>query len=134
MDSIKEYIYFHNNTELPLIIEAWVWINGTSILKTVHIEPYEKAILYSTIGEWYMNTMLLNSHDKELWIKKGLEKCVNIGKFRSKPCIMGNYCWLDWEDKFECFYTEIDSNTKKELENIELGSNIDGLVTLKLKD
>lgn len=105
---INKFIIFHNNTDLPIVVGSW--IDGSPIFKELKINPREKKIIHSSVGEWHLNSMLFDKEDYDIWKEKNMTKYINIGKFRSNPCASGNYSWLDYEDIFQCTYSEIDSN------------------------
>ena len=88
-----KYIHFHNDSDLPLLLDSW--IDGSSMLRTIRIEPREKRIVHSSVGEWHIHS--ITPSDRKIWQE--------IGKFRSDPCASGNYSWL--ESDFECIYSEI---------------------------
>lgn len=119
-ETIK-YINFYNDSELPLNIDSW--IDGSNVLKTITVEPGQKLIIHSSEGEWYLHSMLQSEKKREIWRQKGLDKVFIIGKFRSQPCYLGKYAWLDYSC-FECVYSELlDDNENK----------ITGLMTFSLK-
>ena len=118
--NIVKYVNFHNNTDLSFIIDTWV--DGSSKLQSLKVSPNDKLVIHSSLGEWHMHTMFNTVEDMNLWFDKGLEKCVNIGKFRSSPCASGNYSWLDADDIFDCVYTELETENE-----------VKGLITLSLK-
>jgi hypothetical protein len=119
-----KYINFHNDSELPLNIDSW--IDGSNVLKTITVEPREKLIIHSSEGEWHLQAML-QSEKREIWRQKGLDKVLTIGKFRSKPCYLGNYVWLDYSCMFECVYSEL-------LDDVDSGNTIRGLMTFSVKN
>jgi hypothetical protein len=104
-----KYIRFHNNSNLPVIVEAWV--NGSNTLQSAVIEGGRKIILHSSVGEWHLTSMFDGEQikEEELWEKAGLSKCSIIGKFRSNPCAMGNYSWMDY-NIFQCKHTKVDGD------------------------
>lgn len=104
MSNINKYINFYNNTDLPIMIDSW--IDGSNVLKCLRVGPREKLVIHSSVGEWHLNAMFESADDRKMWKDKGLDECINIGKFRSNPCASGNYSWLDYEDIFECKYYE----------------------------
>ena len=107
-----EYIHFHNATPFPLMIDTWI---DTS-QKSIKILPNYLALLHSSVGEWHMNTMFPDRKDRELWRQyKGLEKFTHIGKFRNKPCIQGNYVWMEYDKPFHCIYSEMKESKVKGL-------------------
>ena len=106
--SFKEikYIHFVNDTDLPVMIDSWV--DGSNTLQCLRIAPREKRIVHSSVGEWHIDAML-NEEDRKLWTNnKNLKNVVMIGKFRSRPCAQGEYSWMDWDNKFNCVYSELD--------------------------
>jgi hypothetical protein len=100
---IVKYIEFYNNTDLPVMIDSW--IDGSNILYSQKIEPYEKKQIHSSVGEWHLHTMFPNIKDYLIWKSKGLENYNTIGKFRSQACAQNKYSWLE-HDLFICTYTE----------------------------
>ena len=99
---ITQYIQFYNSTYLPVLINAWI----NSQIHQTRIGPQEQRLLYSTVGEWYLDSMFANNEDRELWIKAGLKNHHIIGKFHSDPCIQGEYSWMEYDEPFDCIYTE----------------------------
>jgi len=99
-----KYIYFHNDTDLPIMIDSWV--DGSNTSKCLRIEPREKLVIHSSVGEWYLNAFL-NPKDRKLWDEnEQLKHVFLIGKFRSHPCSQGNYSWLEYDNLFDCIYSE----------------------------
>ena len=70
-------------------------------LQSEVIGPRENAILHSCVGEWHMDTMFEN---RDAWIEGGLGHMLIIGKFRSDPCAMGEYSWMEYREPFDCIY------------------------------
>jgi hypothetical protein len=95
------FIIFWNKTDLPLMVDTW--LEGVNQLTCLKIHPYERCVLHSRTGEWYLNT-ILNTEDKQLWIDKGLAEYTTLGKFRLTPCAQGDYAWME-SDIFRCTYT-----------------------------
>jgi len=99
-----KYINFHNDTDLPVLIDAWV--DGSNTLKTIRIGPNETRVIHSSVGEWHMHAMFDDANDDELWKDRGLGKYYPIiGKFRSDPCFSGNYSWMEYRH-FICEYSD----------------------------
>jgi len=117
-----KYIYFHNNTDLPLNISSW--IDGSNILNTTKINPRENLVIHSSVGEWHLDALLFGD-DRKVWIEKGFDYVHLIGKFRSKPCYFGDYSWLDHSDIFDCIYSKIENSNNE--------NKITGLITFSLK-
>lgn len=113
-----KYIYFHNNTDLPLQICRWT--TGSNTLKSTRIGPNKKHLLHSSLGEWHMDSMFGDDADCELWKAAGLEKHSIIGKFRSEPCIQGNYSWMEYYEPFDCIYSETYGEVKGLITFIQL--------------
>ena len=69
-----KYIHFNNDTDLPVLIDAWISNDhGTmSTLVTTRIAPFESKLLYSSVGEWHMNAMFYDDTDKAVWKERGL--------------------------------------------------------------
>jgi hypothetical protein len=107
MSDSKEvkYIYFINDTDLPLMIDSWVVSNA---LECIKIAPREKRLIHSIVGEWHMNAML-PEEDRKLWDNhEKLHNVTLIGKFRSRPCASGNYSWMNYDNLFNCVYSKLD--------------------------
>ena len=116
-----KYIHFHNNTDLPIMINTW--IDGSNKLQYIKINPREKRILHSSVGEWHLNTMFESLEDRIIWEDKGfnLARYITIGKFRSNRSASGNYSWLE-DNIFECTYTDTHTTDKT-------NEKIKGLIT-----
>jgi hypothetical protein len=111
------YIRFRNDTDLPILIHAWV--KGSNTLDHCRVGPKTNILLHSSVGEWHMDSMFdALTEDRQLWIDAGLEKHLIIGKFRSSPCARGDYSWMEYDEPFECVYS-YDKNQK-----------VPGLITL----
>lgn len=103
---VTEYIRFQNNTDLPIIVDGF----QGGRMKEVRVGPGEEVVLYSTVGEWHLDSMFQNDEDRKTWEDQGLQKYHIVGKFRSDPCALGNYSWMEYDDGvFECVYTELSS-------------------------
>jgi hypothetical protein len=118
----KKYINFHNNTELPIMIDSWV--DGSNYLNMLKVSPGEKLIIHSKFGEWHINSMLEDDADYSIWINLGLKWYVNIGKFRSNSYINEEYSFMEWPHIFNCLYSECDP-----VINPKTGEYITGLIT-----
>jgi hypothetical protein len=110
----EKYIYFHNDTELPLIVDSW--IIGSNKLYCRKIEAGERKIIHSSVGEWHLNFMFTDD-DYQLWVKKEPEftkynRCL-LGNFRSKPCAMGEYSWMEYDEPFHCEYSVLEPDENK---------------------
>jgi hypothetical protein len=105
MSSIK-YIYFHNDSRFALNISSWV--DGSNTLSCSRIGPGEKKLVHSSVGEWHLDSMVDAEADRLTWTSAGLAKHLIIGKFRSGPCASGNYSWMEYDEPFECTYSEND--------------------------
>lgn len=105
-----KYIRFHNTTNLPVIIESWV--DGSNILQCATVKAGEKLLLHSSVGEWHMTTMfgIEQADQYRQWKDAGLQHYTYIGKFRSRPCAMGEYSWLENNKIFRCHYTQGDGD------------------------
>lgn len=102
--SETQYIYFHNDTDLPVNISAWV--TGSNILQNQLVKAGTKGILQSSVGEWHMDSMFeFGTEESKIWKERKLEKYHTIGKFRSKPCISGEYSFMEYDEPFICIYT-----------------------------
>ena len=106
-DRKEKYMYFHNDTDLPLMIDSW--IENSNILYCRRIEAGEKSIVHSSVGEWHLNIMFPNNQDYQLWEEKEPEftkynRCI-LGKFRSLCCAYGEYSWMEYDEPFHCDYS-----------------------------
>lgn len=125
-DNNDKYMYFYNNTHLPIMIEAWV--DGSNKLHTQKINAGEKYLVNSSVGEWHLNSMFRETKDYKDWTEyfgknsMGFTKYALVGKFRSKPCAWGNYSWMEYEEPFSLFYSKEDPDV----------NGIDGLMTYSL--
>jgi len=95
---------FINNSGLPINIETW----QQDSLNIVLVKPGEQIILPSITGEWYLQTYLTKEFAEE-WKKCGMQPGTRIGKFRNKPCVLGNYSWIA-DEAFQLIYN-IDDTT-----------------------
>lgn len=109
--SIK-YINFKNKTDLP--VQICSWIDGSNTMKTIRVGPGEILTIHSSVGEWHMDSMFDSGPNRDAWTKAGLKKHLIIGKFRSQPCALGNYSWMEYNEPFECIY-------KSEADDCEMG-------------
>jgi hypothetical protein len=120
------------------------WIDGSNQLKCLKINAGEKLVIHSSVGEWHgimrlfvppntarlscvkslpkpgVNSMFDDDDDWNQWKEYGLENYINLGKFRSDPCAMNNYSWMEWPDIFNCIYSKCEPSSE---------NNIIGLVT-----
>ena len=108
---VTKYIYFYNDTDLPIELHSLM----KNVIRGIRIPPKSHVLAYSSVGEWYLQTMFHSDEDCQEWKIRGLHKYMGtqIGKFRSDPCILGNYAWMEWDDIFECVYSY---NTTNEIE------------------
>jgi hypothetical protein len=115
---VKEikYINFHNDTELPLMIDSW--IDGSNVLYCRKIEAGQKLVVHSSVGEWHLHIMFPNNEDYNLWVQNEPEftkyRSSIIGKFSSCPCASGDYSWMEYDELFQCEYSTVehdDNNT-----------------------
>ena len=114
-ENIIKYINFHNNSDLPIVIESW--IDGSNILSSSKIEPHQCLVIHSSVGEWHLNSMFYDTDNRKLWKDKGLEKYLIIGKFRSSPCARGDYSWMEY-DIFECKHIIQDKTPENNIKNL----------------
>jgi hypothetical protein len=109
---IIKTIDFHNNTDLPIILEfiskGYKGMPDIFVTDWLKIEPDMMLQVTSESGEWHIHTLHLEEDDISIWNKKGLNrmKYLMIGSFMSKPYINNNYALLEHDDLFECNYTE----------------------------
>jgi hypothetical protein len=123
MESTREpqYIHFHNDTDLPIMVDGWKReMDWLSKIVSIKIEPRQTKIVHSIVGEWYMHSVFENEEDRLMW--KGFGKHHIIGKFRSSPCAMGDYSWMEYKEPFHCIYDKVE---------ITDTNNVMGRITLK---
>jgi len=121
MSKTIKFIHFHNDTDLPVMIDSWV--DGSNSLKYIRVGAREKLVIHSSVGEWHINAMLTNKEDRKLWDdNEKLKKVILIGKFRSKPCASGNYSWMEYDGLYDCVYSEIENPIE----------NVKGLITFSI--
>lgn len=106
----NKYIYFKNNTDLPVQVGSWV--DGSNTMQFVYVGAGENWMIHSSVGEWHIDSMV---EDRSAWTKAGLEKHLIVGKFRSDPCMSGNYSWMEYYEPFDCIYSETTSENVKGL-------------------
>jgi hypothetical protein len=96
---------FINKSGLPINLETWQHTkNGGETLNYALVQSGEKTILASANGEWYLQTYL-NKEMADQWKKEGIQPGYRIGKFGNKPCMKGDYAWIEYEDSpFEIIY------------------------------
>ena len=102
-----QQIYFYNNTDLPIMIDYWIdeiWVENICCSHSTKIQPREKRMMYSCLGEWTLHSDFFNSDDTKLWKDKGLDvlNSNSIGKIVCKPnveCFIHNdfFC-LDYRE------------------------------------
>jgi hypothetical protein len=126
---VIKFIHFHNNTDLPIIISSWV--DNSISINSLRVNPQEKLIIHSSVGEWHLHSMFESLEDRNIWEEKGLNKYLTIGKFRSTPCYSGDYYWGEYNNIFECKYNKIEKNDlfHSEKEDFSQELNVDGLIT-----
>jgi hypothetical protein len=101
MNNNKYSVVLVNNSHLPFIIETWMSILndelcGISVLESIIINKYEEITLYSLTGDWYISSLFTDETIKQIWQTNNLP-LTTIGKFRSLPCISGNYSWINFD-------------------------------------
>ena len=102
--TIKKSILFVNKTNLPILVEGWYNISeGLSELKSVCIDSYEEKIIYSTTGEWFINTYFYDLEIINKWKENNLKIGESIGKFTTNPSYFGEYSWLN-NNLFDILY------------------------------
>lgn len=119
--SPTKHIYFHNKLDIPIMVDCW--IENSNRLHMQRIGSKQKVLLHSSVGEWHLNSIFVDPIDTQIWKESGMNKYRNIGKFRSDPCLSGNYCWIDYPNIFHCEYSEPEENAL-----------IRGLITLSLTE
>lgn len=96
---------FINDSGLPINLETWQHITMSSqTINFVLVQPGEKIVLPSSNGEWYLQTYL-NKEFADQWREAGIQPGYRIGKFSNKPCMKGDYAWMEYDESpFEIIY------------------------------
>jgi hypothetical protein len=97
-EQAKYFPTFINNSGLPINLETL----QQETTNTVLVKSGEKIVLPSTTGEWYLQTFLTNSFADE-WKAAKINPGDQIGKFRNKSCVSGDYSWMD-NERFKIIY------------------------------
>lgn len=105
------YILFHNNTKFPVNVNSWV--EDSRRLNSLKVNPGEKRVILSCIGEWYMDTMFEDISDRKIWRENGFGHYFTIGKFRSTPNIHGIYSWMEYDGDFSCLFVPSQNTENK---------------------
>jgi len=103
---------FINETNLPIMVGALIpvrMVEGINKLEEVLIMPNEKTTIFSLTGEWFLSNHFNEQKYKDMWIEKKKNKIYSIGKFCNKPCINGEYSWMD-TDEFNSIISNIENN------------------------
>jgi hypothetical protein len=106
----EEYhsITFYNNTNIPVSLETWqrkCW--GLSVYNDICVKKGETINMDSNIGEWFITTYVYGDELQQQIKLAGYEVGLEIGTFRDKPCIKGDYVWLDDDRlKFKIEYND----------------------------
>ena len=99
---------FINETKLPVEVSGLIQITpGLNKLESKVVMPNEDCLIISITGEWFLNTHTGNSKYREMWEK--VESIYSLGKFRNRPCIQGDYSWMDTDN----FTVEFSNNIFK---------------------
>jgi len=102
----KYFPIFINSSGLPINLETWQTkrVSGLETLNAVLVKTGEQIVLPSSNGEWYLQTYLSKEFADE-WIQDGFRVGYQIGKFRNKPCTLGNYSWMNYDNSpFDIIY------------------------------
>jgi hypothetical protein len=103
-------LLFVNNTHMPIIVSSWIRImDGLSELKDIIIEANTESTVKSDVGEWILSSLFIKEEHKTLWEKEELLFSSRIAKFRSKPCINGDYTWV-FIDNFTLTYDNLNKS------------------------
>jgi hypothetical protein len=122
MTNQKKYMHFHNETDLPIMVNSWV--DGSYTMQCLRVGPRDKLIVHSSVGEWQLNAMFSNRDDIKIWSDNAkMKNVILVGKFSSNPCAVGNYSWLEYEGIYDCVYSKLEDPLEK----------IKGLMTFSLK-
>lgn len=112
------YIYFHNASPYPLMVDTWINLTMESRL----LQPNSIYLLESSTTEWRINTMFENKKNREIWEETGYGSLTQLGMFSCVPCIKGKHVWMEHDDPFDCVYSKIEDDEKT-----------DGLVTFFIR-
>lgn len=96
LEEEKHSILFYNNTNIPVSLETWQRkCRGLSVYNDICVKNGEKRMMNSNTGEWFITTYVFGNELQDQVKQAGYEIGLEIGKFRDKPCIRGDYSWLD---------------------------------------
>ena len=110
-------ILFTNNSKMSILLETWMELlhnNEVHKLYEIVIHPQENVEIYSSTGEWYIHHRFektkntKNARLNQEWFDFYKSKTTKLddnkilipyrlGKFRDKPCIQGDFCWIESE-------------------------------------
>lgn len=103
--SYRYNINFINESGLPVLVESWLRNKlGSSSLQAQCVMPNQTVKLESTTGEWYLNCMFTDDTLRSEWTKQN-HQMLTLGKFRSEPCMSGNYSWMECKE-FNAIYKD----------------------------
>jgi len=93
-------LYFYNKTDVPIMINYWldeIWVENICCEYSIKIEPGEKRIIHSSLGEWNLHSNFSYDFDKKRWLDKGFNIENYIGKFNVDKNIFimeyDNFCF-----------------------------------------
>jgi hypothetical protein len=101
-------LLFKNNCKvLPVMISSWKdRSDGISEYSQTEIPPNTEIEVRSSVGEWVIGSLFRNKEAIELWESHHLDFTSSLAKFRSNPCVIGNYTWNFSDNRFHLEYKE----------------------------
>jgi hypothetical protein len=93
---------FTNESNMPVNVTTWMtYIEGLSQNIEVVVLPGETKELSSVTGEWMVDNYFYTDH-RHIWKQSGYS-IGELCKFRSEPCIRGDYTW-SYQNDFTVTY------------------------------
>ena len=97
-------VQFENKTDLPIVVASWrTKMTGLSEHIDMIIQPHTKETVYSDTDEWIVGSIFFQEIEDNLWKNQGLSQYSRMAKFRTNPCVFGNYTWT-FTTKFTLTY------------------------------
>jgi hypothetical protein len=93
-------IYFHNNTDVPIMIDYWIdetWVENICCSNSIKIEPREKRMIHSSLGQWNLHSEFHNSQDTKIWKDKGLDILNPVGNIACNPNTKEKYTFINYD-------------------------------------
>ncbi len=103
----RQKIIFTNNTDLPVVVSSFKHImKCLQRLEDVIVRPGQTIEVTSTTCEWFLSCVgFTDDEDYKRWDGYYESSISRIGKFRSEPCAVGDYSWMN-TDTFDAIYKD----------------------------